>query len=450
MVDKFGQVISPIHTPDDARLNAHFVLNSFNAEAHHETTQLFRGDRYLGRGQVDHAWRPTTEYEDPVWGWIMLDFRTMGIQVYNAAEESMGEVLVPDNIYGKAYWQVHYAEGDVSEAANESSQLRQLMKRISSAKFLMLNMVRRPLALVNIGISLELATPVMQFEVLLGDKSNLHDGLIGYFPPTPSSSSTPPPPSTSPIPTPQDPVTAKCPDSSCIYTQFGYPGRNIVDGDNQKPDSFASPSSSKVFLSPFHVDPSQCTSETDTDYNSAAAYSRGLWNHPSTVVLRAIIDPYQPIQIATGILPSTTLKLPQWIIDQTLKKLRILLRGGPVLTRSDLPGVDTSAESWKTPMNQTTAEACIPALTDKGEWSWLQPNLSAYVEPGNDDECLPKFVPYNLKSAPSDYPLEMGPHTVLDGFYKVDLYQMKPQGKLRPGNPPPKDDSDQKQKVQQK
>ncbi|KAF5555347.1 hypothetical protein FMEXI_1518 [Fusarium mexicanum] len=542
IVDKFGQVVSPIHTPDvinktkplypclgrtiacqpneaegggfansveldeehrsqffqlghrinqDARLNVQFVVNSADVAVHHETTQFFSGDYEGGVGRRHHVWRPTTEYEDPVWGWLMLDFRTMGIQVYNAAGESMGEALVPDNIHGKAYWQVHYAEGDMSEAANESSQLQQLMKRMSDAKFLvglwamladacqniyndpltgdaqMLNMVGRPLALVNIGMNLELATPVMQsqsyqdllkkeeiklddykFEVLLGDKSNLRDGLIGYFPPSPEPSE---PVEPAPIPQPQDRVTDKVPDINCVYTEFGYPGRNIVAGDNQKPDSFASPSSNKVYLSPMHVDPSKCipdpTKEYAKEYDAAAAYHRGIWNHPSTVVLGAIVDPYQPVHIATGILPSTTLKLPQWIIDQTLKKLRILLRGGPVLTRSDLPGIDTSLDSWKKPMNQTTAEACIPALTDKGEWSWLQPNLAPYTLPGDDDEYLPQFVPYNLKSAPSDYPLEMGPHTVLEGFYKFELSQMKPNAELRAGNPADGGDAKQQSEV---
>jgi hypothetical protein len=181
-----------------------------------------------------------------------------------------------------------------------------------------------------------------KFEVLLGDKSNLRDGLIGYFPPSLEPS---PPIEPAPIPQPQGRVIYKVPDVNCAYTEFGHPGRNIVAGDNQKTDSFASPSSSKVYLSPFHVDASKCTPDPAKGYDTAAAYHRDIWNHPSTVVLGAIVDPYQPFHIATGILPSTTLKLPQWIIDQTLKKLRILLRGGPVPTRPDLPGIDTSLDS---------------------------------------------------------------------------------------------------------
>lgn len=517
IVDKFGQVISPLHRPNsfkklypcigrtiscqtneaeggnyantvmlddencseffqlghrinqDARLNTYFVVNSAESKSYHESTQYFSGERNLMRGQMEHMWRPTTEYEDPVWGWLMLDFRTMGIQVYNAAGESMGEALVPDSIHGKAYWQVYYAEGDLSENADDDSQLQQLIRRMSDTKFLvglwamlseacqniyhdpmsgdtqLLNMVGRPLALVNIGMNVELATPAMQtqsyqdllksdeialedykFEVLLGDKSNLHDGLIGYFPSAPGSVI-------------KDPVAvrnnsaavamSKQPNASCIYTEFGYPGRNNVDDENQKPDAFASPSSSRIFVSPLHVNP--------VDYPDPAGYQRAMCNHPSTVILGAIIDPYMPVHIATGILPSTTLKLPQWVIDQTLKKLRLLLRGGPILTRGDLPDAELSADSWKQqPMNQPMAEACVPALTDKGEWSWLQPIVPDYAEEREDDSYLPKFIPYNLKAAPAEYPLEMGPHTVLEGFYKYGLFEMKDGGKLLAGHPP--------------
>ncbi|KAF3059055.1 hypothetical protein CFAM422_011598, partial [Trichoderma lentiforme] len=77
------------------------------------------------------------------------------------------------------------------------------------------------------------------------------------------------------------------------------------------------------------------------------------------------------VHIATGILPSTTLKLPQWVIDLTLGKFCLILRGGPALTRSDLLGAETTATLWEQPTpSQTTAEACVPALTDKGAWSW--------------------------------------------------------------------------------
>ncbi|KAK3899564.1 hypothetical protein C8A05DRAFT_18018, partial [Staphylotrichum tortipilum] len=254
----------------DARLNAYFTVNSADWRSHHPSTQWYRGEPAEGGSRLppQHMWRPTTEYEDPVWGWLVIDFRDRGIQVYNASGESMGEALLPGTIGGSVVWQAYYAEGDLgtTEDFDEGSQLRELMRLMDDPKYLfglwsvladacqniqpggagsggaagsassssgsdgrLLNLVGRPMALVNVGLSLELATPAMQtqsyadlhkhdeiplesyrFEVLLGDKTNLHDGLVGYFaPPSPPNNTTPSPPSR--------------PSLSTLYTPFGYP-----------------------------------------------------------------------------------------------------------------------------------------------------------------------------------------------------------------------------------
>ncbi|KAJ4287907.1 hypothetical protein N0V88_007527 [Collariella sp. IMI 366227] len=257
----------------DVRLNTYFAVNSADWRSHHPSTQWFRGDPPAEGGgmgsrlPLQHMWRPTTEYEDPVWGWLIIDFRDRGIQVYNAAGESMGEALLPGTLGGTVVWQAYYAEGDLgtTEDYDDGSQLRELMRLMDNPKYLfglwsvladacqniqpapagsgggsgggtavgsaaggiaagstfgdgrLLNLVGRPMALVNIGMSLELATPAMQtqsyadlrkraepggdeialedyqFEVLLGDKTNLKDGLVGYFVPPPlnTTSSSP-------------------------------------------------------------------------------------------------------------------------------------------------------------------------------------------------------------------------------------------------------------------
>ena len=495
----------------DARVNAYFAVNSAEWEAYNETTQWFRGDQNdssyssssssssfspsdSNKSSPHHAWRPATEYEDPVWGWLVLDFRSRGIQIYNADGESMGEVLLPTSIHGKVTWQVYYAEGDLSEGgrATDNSQLQEMMQRMSDAKYLfglwsmladacqnihhdptgagvdahLLNLVGRPMALVNIGLSLELATPVMQtqsyadlnkaieialdeykFEVLLGDRNNLHDGLVGYFvPPPPPDCPCPCPCPYHPLPqepspeagqtdfeptTPsEDPVAGKRPDPSCIYTEFGYPGRNVVDTATAKPDTFASPSSSKVYLSPIHVDPSDAAHAHDP-----ASYTRALHNHRDTCILGAIIDPFQPVHLATGILPSSTLSLPSWVVGRTLKGLRLLFRGGPLLTRSDLEGADEPSgggEAYaRPPANQTRHEAHIPPITDGGSWGWLQPVLG---DGATDD--VPTFLPYDLKEVAAEYPLEAGPHTILEGFYKFDMPDLGEGGKYSTGTRP--------------
>ncbi|KAK3364723.1 hypothetical protein B0T25DRAFT_576924 [Lasiosphaeria hispida] len=505
----------------DARLNLEFVVNSADWRSHHPSTQWYRGDADGGKNAPSrHMWRPTTEYEDPVWGWLVIDFRDRGIQVYNASGESMGEALLPGTLGGTVVWQAYYAEGDLGTAGDfdEGSQLRELIKLMNDPKYLfglwsvladacqnmhpdpitsggdgrLLNLVGRPIALVNMALSLELATPPMQtqsysdlgrraardhdeisleeyqFEVLLGDKTNLSDGLVGYCVPSKTSATT----------SAADPIKAKRPDLSCLYTDFGYPSRNDygaryhdVTGDAPPPkhNAFASPSSRRLFLSGHNVPASA--------HADPASYSRAVCNHNAALVISCLIDPGQPVRAATGILPAASAELPRWIISRTLARLRLLFRGGPMLIRGDLADED----DWDRPLNETdrlapaivplsditptTAQAAAPRPSPPavvgpvapaelpgtagtgtggkksgvGGWGWLQPIL--------DDRCVddvPVFVPYNLVSgggtnaaaAAAEYPLQIGPHTCLEGFYKLGLLDMETsQANLLPEKP---------------
>jgi hypothetical protein len=178
-----------------------------------------------------------------------------------------------------------------------------------------------------------------------------------------------------------------------------------------------------------------------------------MCNHPAALVISCLIDPSQPVRIATGIQPTASLALPRWVVSRTLARLRLLFRGGPMLIRGDLADED----NWARPLNETErfapgivplteaapaptrgagADAKKPAV---GGWGWLQPLL--------DDRCVddvPVYVPYNLVSgggtnaaaAAAEYPLQMGPHTCLEGFYKLGLLDMEAgQGNLLPEKP---------------
>ncbi|KAM7195151.1 hypothetical protein V8F33_006825 [Rhypophila sp. PSN 637] len=464
----------------DARLNTYFAINSADWRGYHKTAQWYQGDR-TDTGAMAHDWRPATEYEDPVWGWLVINFRSRGIQLYDAVGESMGQALLPNSIYSKVYWEVYYEDGDSTSKSDEASchnpQLLAMMRKMEDPKFLfglwamladasqnisagapgndqLSTLVGRPMALVNIGLALELATPAMRtqsyadmrknpeihldeykFEVLLGHKSNLCDGLVGYWP----SSSTA---STSPGDV-NHPVDVKRPDASTIYTEFGYPGRKMVDHGNIKPDPFTSPSHSPVYISPFHVDPSEHP-------NDPPAYTRQICNHPSAVILGAIIDPFQPVHIATGILPPTTLKLNSWAVTRTLERLRLVFRGGPLLAAGDLVGLDPDQDTSVPQDPSKPREAHVPSIAEGGagggDWTWLQPLIQSSSQPqseqtttdvvtaGSGEPTTPVFVPYNVKGEPAaEYPLPLGPHTVLEGFYKFGLRDMDLDGRLVPG-----------------
>ncbi|KAI0459610.1 hypothetical protein F5B21DRAFT_525032, partial [Xylaria acuta] len=169
--------------------------------------------------------------------------------------------------------------GPPHQPGRTSQHLQQLIRRMFDTKFLvglwamlseacqniyhdplsgdtqMLNMSYQDLFKPN-----EITLDDYKFEVMLGDKSNLRDGFIGYFLPAAGSVI-------------KDPVAIRTDTQSLSLA--------IARG----PDCAFS--------------------------NDPAAHQRATCNHPSTIILGAAIDPYMPIHIATGILPSKTLKLPQ-------------------------------------------------------------------------------------------------------------------------------------------
>ncbi len=449
----------------DARMNVNFVVNSADVDSHSPTTKWFKGDPGVDGSDAEHLWRPIAEYENPVWGWLVIDYRDRGIQVYHPDGQIMAEALLPSTVDGKVFWQAGYGHDIASAltpaAPGESrSQLMQFLGRLHDPKFLsglwsmlseacqyilhaltafdsqLLNLVGRPMALVNLSLSLELATPPMQtqsyhdllkpaemtleeykFEVLMGDKENLADGLVGYFPISPQPPSPPAAKGSDPnTPGPGSdsgsgsgsgtgasphPAPVPGPELECIYTKFGYPERQAEDAA-RKHNTFARPTEHPVYLSPFWVNP--------VDYPTPEAYTRALANHTSAAVVGAIVDPFHGVHFTTGVLPPATLGLPAWVVDRALKQMGICFRGGPLLLQGDLPP----------PVKQMPAP--IPPITDNGDWTWLQPVRVDTDAP----DAVPAAVAYDVRPVVADYPIMPGPHTCVEGFYRFGRSSGKP------------------------
>ncbi|KAF5672644.1 hypothetical protein FCIRC_8347 [Fusarium circinatum] len=192
---------------------------------------------------------------------------------------------------------------------------------------------------------------------------------------------------------------------------FGYPERRPIDAET-KQDRFKKPSAGPIYVKPCFVD------RTDPAFDDPEKYLKAWASEDMTTVVGAIIDPFQPVHIASGTLPLSTLTLPSWIVDDALKKMRMLFRGGPLMLQADLPQIK-EGEEFKT-LKETTLEVGVPPVTDDGNWSWLQP----IAEPGYQT----RPAPYNLNSVAADYPLMEGPHTCLEGFYKFGLKETEEEG----------------------
>ena len=172
--------------------------------------------------------------------------------------------------------------------------------------------VGKPLALVNVGFSLELSheplrsqimpsppsplgplvptdpQPLLEykFPIKIGDKERPFDGVVGFFDNLESS-----------------PTTTQW---EKLHTYFASPSANTGPGDPRieiLPENFD-------VLSPFYVSPDNFDS-----VGFAAENTRKM------TVKTMLIDPYTPLHVYTPILPVKSLQLPAWTVQKAMEKM---------------------------------------------------------------------------------------------------------------------------------
>ena len=233
------------------------------------------------------------------------------------------------------------------------------------------SIIGKPLALVNVGFSLELATPPFvnmaipsppsplgpavtpdaaplldyKFPAKIGDAERPFDGVVGYFD-----------------------FSSRNADLDHLHTYFAAASSSPGDPRVQiTPSNFAT-------LSPFHINP--------MDFPTSSAYMAAKTSR--LLVKSMIIDPYTPLHVYTPILPVKSLQLPAWTVQRALQKMSAFFHVGPTLLTKNLPTVydDTkplTAESWMQAQRerqneQASAKIRLPiGGAKKGTWEWLQP-----------------------------------------------------------------------------
>lgn len=179
--------------------------------------------------------------------------------------------------------------------------------------------VGRPLALVNVGFSLELATEPLvsqtalppvgmdppseakllygyKFPVKIGDMDRPSDGVVGYFD--------------------TDNMATGKTDWEALHTYFTA---GIVDGVPATPPPTPTPGDPRILIEPktfpqvrpYYVDPAVPLR------NGSFAESHAA----KTMVKTMLVDPFTPLQVYTPILPVTTLQLPAWTVQGGLHKI---------------------------------------------------------------------------------------------------------------------------------
>lgn len=236
-------------------------------------------------------------------------------------------------------------------------------------------LIGRPLALANMGWSLELGEPVLknqatgavvqddlltyEFGLKLGDHEKKYDGLVGYF-------------------------GTKSMSSELDFAKL-FP-----------PSSLEYPKIKPYYPSAL---PTATIADIATQHNSALHIFGG------------IIDPYSSVHASTGILPIKAIQLSPWVVEAAMRKITTFFRLGPLLVTNDLPKPTAFLDSLPTTNDITssgTSKVELPATTPVDKWSWLQPYLVGVDE---------KFVVAGLANPGSLRPKwEKTPYTALEGY----------------------------------
>jgi hypothetical protein len=408
----------------DARINASFLIQDT-----------------LGKDKYS-AWREATEYESPIWGWLVVNYADNGLQFF-LGDGTFYREIRKGGVQGtnvSAKWLPYDAPAEGLAPTDAGTyQLDELLKQLSpkidtdgsylQAFFNMINgaiqnmpfppssyagyanaIVGKPLALVNVGWSIELAEPPIkpqfssldkrpddwkgeleryEFKLKIGDHERNYDGVVGYY----LSSNDD---STSPATPPPQPETIW----KKLFTYFPpeKPHTKVTEivTDQYPP------------LKPYFIHP-----EPEVTPNMTDAKNRKY------TVTSLLVDPYTPIHAYSPILPTKSITLTPWTIQTAMDKMHAFFRLGPSLVTTDVPATYVDADAKK-PADGTPIEAVkLPISGRKGTWTWLQPYAQDGFDPADGTDKAPRFATMNVQEDLGQSKFEPGPYNFLEGYLQL-------------------------------
>lgn len=314
------------------------------------------------------GWRPCTEWENPVWGILVVNYAEYALQVFLPDGTFYREVRLggPSGATETPAWKPFAPPSGTSNGSNLNTrcpQLDKLITRLRDEKYLrafirtinaslaavphtpnqysqfLSAVVGRPLALANFGFSLELATPPAksqsstsrfpqparpklldyEFPVKIGDKDRLYDGLVGYFNPQPGAMAG-------------KRAAGDELDLSELLTYYD------VDADT---NTTAITPANYPRISPYHLSAQTLDLPADPDPKTRVkALARPHWQQLRMV--GALFDPFSKVHLYSGILPIASLQLPQWSLQEAMQRMTAFFHMGPLLV-TDVRGIKYDA-----------------------------------------------------------------------------------------------------------
>jgi hypothetical protein len=430
----------PPQINQSSRLNAHFVVYS--------------GDDEIKKEKRPY-WRPATEWENPIWGWVVLNYADQGIQLFLPDGTFYREIRFggPGGVITDPKW-LPFAQDPHLPPLDNTAQLDALIKELGDSKeyargfWDMLSLavdnmapapsayaefvssiVGRPLALANMGWSLELEgaplenestrsghekpprhlvpenkddTNSYEFQVKLGDFFREYDGLVGYF-------------DADPEPNVDDKRTKELKlDEIKTYFIGKSIAKNLKSISKDNYPKFK-PFWAGQFDDKKAVEPS--------DYIDRQVRQLQVFG--------AIFDPFTPIHGYSSILPTRSLQLPSWTWEAPMENMTAFFHAGPLTLPQDVGDYDSDHPlTTATVKDRPFRNASLPSLPE-GDWSWLQPFVDK--TPGSK---LPLYNAFGIeaKGNPLKPGFQKGPYTAIEGFLQLRQPMNKDKAK-KPDKP---------------
>ncbi|KAL9610371.1 MAG: hypothetical protein Q9167_004911 [Letrouitia subvulpina] len=425
----------------------------------------------------NESWKTSSEWENPIWGWLVVNFAEQGLQFFLADGTFYREVRFGGSTGTQTT--TKWLPYDPPTTLPSTSQLDFLIQKLSFRSYLSAfvdmilqstssnqvaapdsyatfssAIVGKPLALVNIGYSLELSGPenknwstvntqgpdlhLLQpngtsfppkaaggytFPVKLGDVDRTFDGLVGYF-----NSATAATGSLTGTPAASDL------DLSSIYTY--YPSNASPLPDDPRVRISASTGNFPLFT-PY--------------FNPAGKAGDPIVDQATNMqVFGVIMDPFLPIHAYSVILPNKALSLPNWTVQEALRKINAFWRIGPMLVGTDMPqtydptraldtdsvdlGVVSSGAKEATDPTETLPKVALPlpapvasASGANAMYRYLQPYVVPIIDQATGAN-LGNRTEYNVFGISGDAAagadaaqarLPDGPYTAIEGYAQI-------------------------------
>ncbi|KAK6948488.1 hypothetical protein Daesc_010255 [Daldinia eschscholtzii] len=439
----------PPQVNQNARLNANFVKRI--ADDPTDEQVVFGANKTLSSEASEAAtWRPASEWENPIWGWVITNFADYGIQLFLPDGTFYREVRFggPLGTLDAPKWLPFSPDQSSSTPTPETRQLDALVQKLVDRDYLygfwtmitkaqdtlspapndyaqfLNSIVGKPLALVNTGWSLELDSPPFknqstrskvkepehdltkptdpesekdyyQFQVRIGDRDAAYDGLVGYFDTT-------------------APGTDEL-NLDYIRTFFAPDDKELVPLKPLNTNEY--PLFTPFWEPPYPTEPPYSSPVQPADFD----------NHRNAKmsVFGAIIDPFTPVHAYSSFLPTSELLLPSWTWQKAMNTMTAFFHAGPLtVPLNDVPPYDPSQLlTTQNARDVPKRDLPLPSL-GAGDWSWFEPY--AIEGEGNGDAV---FNPYGIeKRGDLTKPaFQDGPYTAVEGFLQLRNPIMMPK-----------------------